>query len=210
MNCAAGAIPSFLSQSRFCRLCFRFTVQREKAKLPGLQNQSVQIKPKPREEPCARARDLGLSGAPCVPTPRGPPHARVLQLLPLQKVHFQPQMPVEGGSRVCPGAGSEGGMCPSRGAPMVPRSPSPSTQVPGWQHPWVPRCCRCQAALARVRSWRARPGQLRAPLSPARAHGLCPPQTTAGAKPPQPAQRGRDKRSHCPARLEPRQPGLRS
>lgn len=81
----------------------------------------------------AQGQGPGLRGiwvSPCPGVgdrPRGPPCARVLQPLPFQNVHFQPQTPMEGRSRVCPGAGSDGGCARPEGRPW---SPAPGRAAP--------------------------------------------------------------------------------
>lgn len=118
---SAGRISDLLSRAR-----------RQSCPVPFQTPQPVSSD-KAQTKGRAQGQGPGLQGiwvSPCPGVgdrPRGPSRTCVLQPLPSQNVHFQPQTPMEGRSRVCPGAGSDGACARPEGRP---RSPGPGRAAP--------------------------------------------------------------------------------
>lgn len=113
---------------------------------PKLRNQAVQIKSKSREEPCARAKNLGASGDSGCPRAQGwgtphscrdapactAPHPH-FPPAPFAKCPFSAPNPCGEEKLRISRSGKQGWGCSyPKGMPVVPRAQLPRTQLP-WQ-----------------------------------------------------------------------------
>lgn len=171
---------------------FRFTVQREMAKLPSPFSQTqesgspnkIQIKGR------ALCQDQGPGGfgglwvSPCLrmgEPAQGTPHAcrdapactaprPRFTAAPFANPPFSAPNPCGGEKPSVSQSGKRSGDAPiRRERPWSPGHSYPAPSSLGRQHPWVLRCCWCQAAPARVGSAQAQPRAAVGALVPAGA-----------------------------------------